>query len=82
MRKEERYRDLIKAAEEAGYQSKLITLEIGSRGLPDMRGFKKLRGDLSITRKALHSTLVKASRAAVTASHKIWCSQNRVLPNN
>ena len=73
MRKEERYRDLIKEAEEAGYHSRLITLEIGLRGLPDMGGFTKLRNELPIIRKALHTTLVKASRAAMIVFHRIWC---------
>ena len=80
MRKEERYRDLIKEAEEAGYRSRLITLEIRSRGLPDMGGFSKLRNELPISREALHTTLVKASRAAMIGSHRIWCSRNRLLP--
>ena len=41
--KEERYHDLIDETRKAGYTPTLITVEVGSRGLPNMSGFQRLR---------------------------------------
>ena len=37
-RKEARYQDIVSAATDAGYSADLITIEVGSRGLPNMGG--------------------------------------------
>ena len=48
--KEDKYLDLLSAIRKAGYNAKLITVEVGSRGLPNMCGFDKLRKELKLTR--------------------------------
>ncbi len=48
IRKEEKYRDLISEAEEVGYKARCITLEMGSRGLPHVNGFKELQVELPV----------------------------------
>ena len=63
-RKEGKYLELLHEAGKAGYKGCLITLEMGSHGLPHMQGFKKLQDQLLIPRKEIHSMLVMASRAA------------------
>ena len=42
-RKGDRYHDLTDETRKAGYTSTLITVEVGSRGLPNMSGFQRLR---------------------------------------
>ncbi len=59
-RKQERYLHLISDAREAGYTSTLITLEMGSRGLPSMSGFQKLRDTLRLSTKEFHDLLLEA----------------------
>ena len=41
-RKEERYLDLACSTQNAGYRTQVITLEVGSRGLPNLTGFETL----------------------------------------
>ena len=50
MTKEDRYHDLIDEMRKAGYTSTLITVEVGSRGLPNMSGFQRLRDILKLCR--------------------------------
>ena len=61
-RKQSKYLDLLHEAEKTGYTSCLITLEMGSHGLPHMQGFKKLQHQLQIPNKEIHSMLVMAFR--------------------
>ena len=75
-RKKGRYFDLIREAKEAGYASTLITLEMGSRGLPNMVGFQRLRDALKIPTQEFKKLLTDALRQAITCSYKIWCSRN------
>ncbi len=75
-RKEDRYRDLTSDAKRAGYSLTLITLEMGSRGLPNMVGFQKLRETLKLRTPEFTKLLLDASKQAILGSYKVWCSRN------
>ena len=79
-RKETNYQDLASRAEQAGYSTTLITLEMGSRGVPHLPGFTRLAQELTISRHKLSNLLLQASQAAITGSFQIWCARNRTDP--
>ena len=63
---------------EAGYNSHLITIEVGSRGVPHMAGFCRLKQELGLTRTELSSLLSRVSHKAIEGSFGIWCSRNKM----
>lgn len=77
-RKEASYEDLVYRAKQAGYDSHLITIEVGSRGVPHMAGFCRLKQELGLTRTELSSLLSRVSHKAIEGSFGIWCSRNKV----
>ncbi len=60
-RKIDRYSDVIGDARRSGYIACLITLEMGSRGLPDMGGFRKLQDSLKLNNKDFHNLLLESA---------------------
>ena len=76
-RKESNYLDLLSAVQQTGYRASLITLEVGSRGLPNIDGFRRLKQELKLTTSQLTDLMVKAARQAIIGSYNIWCSRNR-----
>jgi len=48
-RKEEKYQDLVTGACNTGYETELITLEVGSRGVINPAGFQLLKPTLNCT---------------------------------
>ena len=77
-RKEVKYGELVSVTERAGYNTILITLEMGSRGIPHLPGFTSLAHELAISQRDLSSLLHQCCQAAITSSHKIWCTRNRL----
>ena len=67
-RKEERYQKLLDTFQDAGYTESLVTVEVGSRGIPNPAGFLKLRSNLGLSRSTLAYLMVSASRQAITGS--------------
>ena len=80
-RKTAKYMDLLHQVRDRGYKAQLLTLEVGSRGVPHLNSFKKLAHILSMSSKDLTNLLMCTSRAAVTGSFSIWCSGNRKCEN-
>ena len=76
-RKETKYEDIVAAARESGYKTTLITVEVGSRGVPHMPGFKKLSQTLHLSRSQLTNLLHGVARLAVDGSFRIWANRNR-----
>ena len=68
-RKETKYHDLVISTERAGYNTTLITLEMGSRGTPHLPGFTQLAHELFMLRKELSKLLHQTSQAAQPSSH-------------
>ena len=76
-RKEDRYQELLDTIQDAGYTASLVTIEVGSRGIPNPTGFLKLKTNLGLSRATLVNLMVTASRQAITGSFKIWCMRNQ-----
>ena len=79
MRKEERYHDLIDETRKAGYTSPLITVEVGSRGLPNMSGFQRLCDILKLRCPEFCKLLLDTSQQVILGPYKIWCSRNNTF---
>ena len=77
LRKSAKYLDLLQQAQAGGYDTTLITLQVGSRGVPDLPGFETLATVLAMTAKDLTKLLQSVAREALTGSFRIWCSRNR-----
>ena len=77
-RKTAKYLHLVEQAKARGYRSELITLQVGSRGVPDLPGFENLAGSLSLPHKDLVRLLESAASLALTGSFGIWCSRNKL----
>ncbi len=77
-RKEIKYEGLIKTAQENGYDTKLITIEVGSRGVPNPAGFNLLQRSLSLSVKECTSLMVKTMAEATSGSFTIWTNRNRL----
>ena len=71
-RKEDKYLDLLSAVRNLGYNAKLITVEVRSRGLPNMSGFENLRKELKLTKTQTHDLMVQAAMRAMLG----LCSRN------
>ena len=78
-RKETNYEDLVNRARQAGYNTHLITVEVGARGVPHMAGFRKLKQEIGLNRTELSSLLSSVSQKAIEGSFQIWCSRNRII---
>ena len=66
--KEDKYLDLLSAIRNAGYNAKLITVKVGSQGLPNMSGFENLRKELKLTKTQTYDLKVQAARRAMLGS--------------
>ena len=62
---------------ERGREGERDTIEVGSRGLPNMSGFESLRKELKLTKTQTHDLMVQAARRAMLGSFSIWCSRNQ-----
>ena len=76
-RKTAKYQHLVDEAKARGYRSELITLQFGSRGVPDLPGFEKIAASLSLPHKELVRLLEEVATLALSGSYSIWCSRNR-----
>ena len=50
----------------------LITVEVGSRGLPHENGFNKLR----LSKKTTRRLMISMSKEAIQGSYRVWKSRN------
>ena len=75
-RKTIKYEDIKQRVESAGYNVVLLTLEVGSRGIINIEGFKHLKEELNITRHDFSTVLSKLSCLVIQESFKIWCKRN------
>ena len=79
-RKVEKYIDLVDEARGNGYTTKLVTLEVGSRGFINTSSFDDIRRYLVASRQEWRSFLQEVSKLAITGSYRIWTSRNHIPP--
>ena len=77
-RKCRNYRDLLEAAKVAGFKSKLITVEVGSRGMLGDEDFDPLKEVIKASRKEFSTLLSQVIRTTILGSFKIWVSRNLI----
>ena len=75
-RKTAKYLELANEVERNGYNVELITLEVGSRGLVCLDGFKQLQDTIPVRKRVWRQLLQHVTSAAIVGSHKIWTSRN------
>ena len=78
-RKEEKYEELVIGACNAGYETGLITLEVGSRGVINPAGFQHLKTILNITTSDISKWMAELCKRTIQSSYSIWCCRNRTV---
>ena len=75
--KETKYTDLVQTIHESTtFTPELITLEVGSRGPFNPRGFDKLKDCVVAPTKEWNRMLNELTRVVILESHKIWTKRN------
>ena len=77
-RKEAKYEHLQVSARSKSYHTSPITLEIGSRGVPNLPGFEALQDTLHLPSSALRNLLMYAIKATIEGSFSIWVQRNKL----
>ena len=66
----------MEAGRAAGYKTKLITVEVGSRGMLDVSDFEALRAAIDVPRKEIVDLFLKIIKTTILESFRIWGSRN------
>ena len=75
--KQAKYAHLVLSIQQAsGYIPELITLEVGSRGPLNPKGFDKLKAYVMAPTKEWTAMLTAIKRTVLMESHKIWTMRN------
>ena len=61
-RKEEKYEELVTGAYNTGYETELITLEVGSRGVINPAGFQLLKSTLNCTSREIPDLMLQSCK--------------------
>ena len=77
-RKEAKYDHLRAIAVSKGYRAFLITLEIGSRGVPNMPGFEALAKELHLSSSSLRKLLTDLIKTTIEGSFLVWVQRNKL----
>ena len=75
-RKEGRYANLVSEDQWAGFDAQLVTVEVGSRGIPNLSGYKLLERMLGMSRKDGIALMRQCMTKAVEGSFAIWTNRN------
>ena len=70
-RKRAKYSELESSIKESGYKATLLTVEVGSRGLPNTTGFKRLQKEIGLSRKATKTLMVETSKLAIIGRYGV-----------
>ena len=77
MRKRERYSELLQECSKMAKVAKLITVEVGSRGLINLKSFQNLYSALEAPpAKDCHKLEAEVVKTTLLHSHLIWCKRN------
>ena len=76
LRKRDRYADLVASASSQGLTATLLTIEIGSRGVPSLPGFLRLKEFLTMPSRDYRKMLQNCMSKALEGSFDIWTSRN------
>ena len=76
-RKELKYEDVMARARSTGYSGRVITLQVGSRGIIDQSGFSHLKREFNISKQDYAKLLTRTCFLVLQESYKIWCLRNQ-----
>ena len=77
-RKEAKYLDLVSSIKEAGFTTTLLTVEMGSRGLPNVNGWRKLQRVIGLSNRATKDLMTETAKLVIVGSYRIWCARNQI----
>ncbi len=77
----EKYLDLVQFIRQSSYKVQMVPIQVGSRGFLDLRGLEKLKELKRPKAKVWKKFLSDVARAAITGSHRIWCTRNWRVPS-
>ncbi len=77
-RKKVKYHELVSRIKGSGYETTFLTIEVESRGLPNISGFSQLRQIVGLSKTVTKSLMRETTRLAIIGSYKIWCSRNNI----
>ena len=77
-RKTNKYQDLLDTCTANGYNTKLVTLEVGSRGFINISGFQQLFKLFALSKREQLNLFRAVGREAILQSHRIWTARNKV----
>ena len=75
-RKLSKYTELTDLAQQNGYETVLLPVQMGSRGVPDYPSFKALAEETGMSQKQLTVLIKNVTKAVIVESYGIWCSRN------
>ncbi len=78
-RKEVKYHELVSRIKGSGYATTFLTIEVGSRGLPNISGFSQLRQIVGLSKTVTKSLMRETTRLAIIGSYEICCSRNNLF---
>ena len=76
MRKRIKYDDLLNELSNKNYTAKLLTVELGSRGLPNVPDFIKLKECIGLTKRQINQLMTNTAKVAIEESYFIWKERN------
>ena len=76
LRKTEKYLDLVRDIQQSSFNVQLVPIQVGSRGFLDLRGLGKLKNLRRPQAGEWKKFLSDICRAAISGSHRIWCTRN------
>ena len=76
-RKKNKYLSLMEEIQGRGYCAMIVPIQVGSRGMVEVEGFKRLQMYLTITDKKLWKQfLIDIAKRAIEESQRIWVERN------
>ena len=75
-RKEEKFEELVTGACNTGYETEIITLEAGSRGVVNPAGFQHLKTTLNITTSEMSRLMFGLCKRTIEVFYNIWPCRN------
>ena len=64
------------AAKRSSFDATLITIGVGSRGVPNPSGFNQLKEAISLSRREYDSLITNSIAKAIEGSFLIWTNRN------
>ena len=77
-RKRAKYHDLVEAGRAARYNTELITVEVGSRGMLGDSDFEALKKAINASHKEISNLCLLIIQSSILGSFKIWASRNSI----